>query len=137
MLLDDNKSGIWPDSIDELSKSRRPPDDNDAVTAAEAVDDGNDISLNFCTLLNFNHHQIVTEIVFPLSRCCDLHDFAQQHRMRETFLFIQRPRAREKRRRKEVVRNSRQQQPPRDFFFLLTIINRGEMRLTVRFVGFN
>jgi hypothetical protein len=64
MLLDDNKSGIWPDSIDELSKSRRPPDDDDALIAAEAVDDGNDISLNFRTLLHFIHHQIVTETVF-------------------------------------------------------------------------
>lgn len=41
MLRNGNKSGIWLDSIDELSKSRGPPEDEAPV--AEAVDDGNDI----------------------------------------------------------------------------------------------
>lgn len=52
MFRDDNKSGIWPDSIDELSKSRRPPDDDDeAAAAVEAVDDGNDIFFCFSVFL--------------------------------------------------------------------------------------
>lgn len=71
----------------------------------------------------------------------DLYDFAQKHWMRErTILFLaiqRRARSEEKR----SLRNFKQQQSPRNsihfFFLLIIIINRGEMRLTVRFLNFN
>lgn len=162
----DNKSGIWPDSIDELSNSRRPPDDDDDAAAA-AVDDDSDMlfvcSLIFHWIIIFYFFLLFVRLLFHCSQHQTLSFqffkclfFALSLAM---FFFAAATLSRSLRFRTKTLnervncifpspftdaREARRKKKAwgissnnnRRDFLLIIIINRGEMRLTVRFLDF-